>query len=129
MALLNELCCGSPHTHAFSFTNNSLIGWVISARFGENLLSWLTMPRKLRTSLTAGVANRTIAETLFGSADFISRWTPGFIMGWGLATPVAPVLFVACSSIRACTWVVFTTPCTPAPRLVDGTHRSIGFTA
>ena len=69
LTLLKESLCGSPHTHAFSFTNSSRIGWVICDRLGENLLSWLTKPRKRRISLTlVGVANFAIAETLSGSA-------------------------------------------------------------
>ena len=60
-------------------------------------------------------------------ADFISSWTPGLIMRRDLATPVAPVRFLACS--RAYPWVVLTTPRNPTPRLVDGTNWGIRFTA
>ena len=68
LTLLDDFCCGSPQIHAFSLTSSSLMGCVISARFGENLLSWFTMPRNRRTSPTlCGVEKRTMAETLFGS--------------------------------------------------------------
>ena len=52
-------CCPAPlapgyearsHTQCFPLFSSSLSGWVVSARFGVNLLIWLIIPRNLLTS-------------------------------------------------------------------------------
>ena len=55
--LSNAVCCWSPQCHTEFRSSNSQRGLVESARWGENLLIWFTVPKNRRTSLTyCGVA-------------------------------------------------------------------------
>ena len=70
----NTSHCGLPHTRWFLFSN-SRKGFVLSAKFGANLLRWFTIPRKHRMSPTLlGDFTFCIAATFSGSGQ-IPFWS------------------------------------------------------
>ena len=82
----NACCCCGPQVHIFFLLSNSLRGFVWSARWGENLLCWLTRPRNLLSSLTfVGDAICRIALTFSGSGLTpvpSTIWPRNFTLFW-----------------------------------------------